>query len=93
MADETTRKLNLTDRSVKALRPAPDGKPYDVRDGIVPGLRVRVMGTGALSFVLLARFPGSPHPTRRALGPYGKLTLEQARAKAREWFLADREGH
>lgn len=86
MADETTRKLKLTDRSVKALRPALDGKPYDVRDGIVPGLRIRVMGTGALSFVLLARFPGSPHPTRRALGPYGKLTLEQARTKAREWF-------
>jgi integrase len=86
MADETTRKLKLTDRSVKALRPAPDGKPYDVRDGIVPGLRVRVMGTGALSFVLLARFPGSPHPTRRALGSYGALTLEQARSKAREWL-------
>ena len=86
MANETTRKLNLTDRSVKALKPAPDGKPYDVRDSVVPGLRIRVMGTGALSFVLLARFPGSPHPTRRALGPYGKLTLEGARAKAREWF-------
>jgi integrase len=86
MAGQATRKLNLTDRNVKALKPASDGKPYDVRDSVVPGLRIRVMGTGALSFVLLARFPGSPHPTRRALGPYGKLTLEQARAKAREWY-------
>jgi integrase len=92
MADETTRKLKLTDRNLKALRPAPDGKPYDVRDGLVPGLRIRVMGTGALSFVLLARFPGSPHPTRKALGSYGKLTLEQARAKAREWFALIAKG-
>jgi integrase len=86
MAIETTKKLKLTDRGVKALKPARDGKPYDVRDSVVPGLRVRVMGTGALSFVVLARFPGASHPTRRALGLYDRLTLEQARAKAREWF-------
>jgi hypothetical protein len=28
---------------------------------------------------------GSPNPTRRALGGYGELTLEEARDKAREW--------
>ena len=51
----------------------------------MPGLHVRVMPTGHRSFVLLGRFPGKPHPTRRALGGYGELTLEEARDKAREW--------
>jgi integrase len=68
------------------LRPARDGKPYDIRDAVVPGLRVRVMGTGQISFVVLARFPGSPHPTRRALGLYGQTTIAAAREKARQWF-------
>jgi integrase len=44
------------------------------------------MPTGALSFVVLARFPGSTNPTRRSVGPYGRITLEEARCKAREWF-------
>jgi integrase len=87
MADESTRKIKLTDRGIKALKPAPDRRPFDVRDSVVPGLRVRVMSTGALSFVVLARFPGSANPTRRSLGAYGRITLEEARAKAREWFL------
>lgn len=82
MATETTRKLKLTPRGLKALKPARDGKPYDVRDGVVPGLRVRVMPTGAMSFVVLARFSGSANPTRRSLGSCDRLTLEQARAKA-----------
>jgi integrase len=34
----------------------------------------------------MARFPGSHNPTRRALGTYGELTLEQAREKARRWL-------
>jgi integrase len=67
-------------RSLKAAE-----KPFDVKDTQVPGLHVRVMPTGRRSFVLLGRFPGKPHPTRRALGGYGELTLEEARDKAREW--------
>ena len=81
-----TRRTNLNDRLLKALRPARDGKPYDVRDTVVPGLRVRVMGSGQRTFVLLSRYPGSPHPTRRALGEYGELTLAQARASAQDWL-------
>src|SRR5262249_50309478 len=34
---------------------------------------------------LALRYPGSKNPTRRALGRYGPLTLELARAKARTW--------
>jgi integrase len=40
---------------------------------------------GQIGFVLYARFPRSPHPTRRALGRYGQLSLEAAREKAAQW--------
>ena len=73
----------LTDLKIRSLKAAE--KPFDIKDTQVPGLHVRVMPTGHRSFVLLGRFPGKPHPTRRALGGYGELTLEEARDKAREW--------
>src|SRR5262249_50026366 len=74
----------LTDLKIRSLKAAE--KPFDVKDAQVPGLHVRVMPTGHRSFVLLGRFPGKPHPTRRALGGYGELTPEEeARDKAREW--------
>src|SRR6516165_10340866 len=78
----------LTDRTLKALarKPAAPGKTYDVADGVVPGLAVRVMPSGVRSFVLVARFPGSRNPTRRSLGAYGALTLQKAREKARTWL-------
>jgi integrase len=79
-------KTAITDRAIKAMRPA--AKPYDVHDAIVPGLSLNVLPSGVKRFVLLRRFPGAKHPTRRALGAYGALTLEDARAKARTW-LAD----
>jgi integrase len=81
-------RLTLNDRHLKALtkKPAPEGQTYDRSDALVPGLRVRVSETGRLTFVLLTRFPGSRNPTRRALGAYGELTLEQARKKAQRWL-------
>jgi integrase len=82
-------KRSLTDRTLKALenKPANPGKTYDVRDGVVPGLHVRVMPSGARTFVLVARFPRKPkNPTRRSLGSYGALTLDEAREKARTWL-------
>ena len=75
-------KRTLTDRTLKALKPAKRGKRYDLMDSVVPGLGFRVTETGHKSFTLVARFPGSKNPTRRALGDYGALTLEGARQKA-----------
>ena len=75
----------LTDRALKALKPAPAGKRYDVMDAMVPGLGIRTTDKGHKTFTLIARYPGSPNPTRRALGEYGALTLEKARIKARRW--------
>jgi len=77
-------KTALTDRAVKAMHAAV--KAYDVHDAIVPGLSLNVLPSGLKRFVLLTRFPGAKHPTRRALGAYGALTLEAARVKARTWL-------
>ena len=83
---ETGRmKKNLTDRTLKAMKPARLGKTYDVADAQVPGLAVRVLPSGKRTFVFVGRFPGKTNPTRRRLGTYGALTLEKARDKARRW--------
>jgi integrase len=59
----------------------------------VPGLYVRVMPSGARTFVLVARYPANPkNPTRRSLGSYGALTLEAAREKARTWLALIERG-
>src|SRR5262249_16635261 len=86
MGDFTSRmKKTLTDRAIKAARPR--AKAYDVHDATVPGLALNVLPSGVKRFVLIKRFPGGKHPTRRVLGAYGALTLEAARSKAREWLV------
>ncbi|TDX88474.1 phage integrase family protein [Neorhizobium sp. R1-B] len=80
-------KENLTDRRLKALKPAPkDVGRYEIGDAIVPGLLVRVTSAGKKSFVLYTRFGGSKKPTRRLIGEYGAITLEDARRIARDWL-------
>ena len=85
-------KHKLTDRAIKALKPAKPGTLYDVMDAVVPGFGVRVSEAGRRTFILIARFPGSKNPTRRALGVYGVLSLEGARAKARDWLALIHQG-
>jgi len=94
MAKET-----LTDRRLKALKPAPTGGRYEIMDTLVPGFGIRVTDKGKKTFVLVARFPGSKigktgtiDPTRRALGIYGALTLDGARQKAQEWHALVQRG-
>jgi integrase len=79
-------KKPLTDRSIAHLPFAPRGNRRIVWDAVVPGLGIRVTDRGVKSFVLVVRYPGSPNPTPRSLGTYGAITLEAARAKAREWL-------
>jgi len=79
-------KKALTDRALKALKAARKGHRYDVMDSVVPGFGVRVTDKGQRTFVLVARYPGSTNPTRRALADCGAITLEQARTKARTWL-------
>jgi integrase len=79
-------KRPLTDRGIAALKPAKGAAYHLAWDALVPGLAVRVTATGAKSFVLVGRFPGSANPTARALGKVGAITLSDARDKAREWY-------
>jgi integrase len=83
--------IALTDRKLKSLRPAKPGQRYDVMD-TVRGFGVRVTDKGQRTFILIARYPGSTNPTRRALGEYPTLTLEKAREKARAWHKLLAEG-
>jgi integrase len=87
----------LSDRKLKSLRSVyPNGharagkalkagERYDVMDTDVRGFGVRVTDKGQRTFILLARYPGSTNPTRRALGEYPTLNLADARKKAKTW--------
>jgi integrase len=92
MAD---RKL-ITDRFLKSLPPAPRGQRVEVFDARVPGFGIRISDTkdvdparrgkaGKISFMLYARFSAGRAPTRRVIGTYGAITLEEARRTAGEW--------
>jgi integrase len=76
-------KKRLTDRTLKALKPK--RQRYELMDTDVPGFGVRVSEAGQRTFILIARYPGSPNPTRRAIGEYPAISLEKARRRARDW--------
>jgi integrase len=82
----------MTDRKLKALKAAPEGQRYEIMDHVIAGLGVRVSDTGLRSFIIKTRYPGSRHPTRRALGEYPALSLEDARKKAAEWRTLIKQG-
>jgi integrase len=56
------------------------------------GSAVRVTPAGLRTFVLIARYPGSENPTRRAIGEYPAISLQRARERAREWRELVRKG-
>ncbi len=71
----------LTDRTLKALTPAPAGKRYTVWDGIVPSFGARVTDRKHVSFVVMRRLNGKP--VRRRIGDYPAMKLETAHDLAR----------
>ena len=78
-------KRRLSDRTLRALRPAAAGSRYEVMDEEARGLGVRVNDRGLKTFILIARYPGSKHPTRRTIGEYPAVSLADAREEARLW--------
>jgi integrase len=80
-----------SDRTLRALKPKP-GQRYEIHDVMTPGLVVRVTDKGTKTFALVARYPGSHNPTRRALGEYGAIDLANARTKAKEWIALIEKG-
>jgi integrase len=78
------RKL-LTDDVITALEPK--RARYLCYDKLVPDLAVRVSPTRK-TFVIVGRFGKNDTQTRRKLGLVGRMTLDQARVKARNYHLA-----
>ena len=78
-------RLKLTDKKLAAFKSARLGTRRDYLDALMPGLLVRVTDKGSKTFMLRARYPGSPNSSRRALGKVGALSVTAARDKARKW--------
>lgn len=76
--------MRLTKTAVERL--VTTGKRYEVRDDEVPGFLVRVGVDGSKSFYLMYRAgKGRTAPKKRLhLGAFPKITVEQARAAAKE---------
>ena len=91
-----TTKRDFTDRFLKAIKPAPKGKRPIIWDAQIRGFGLRVTEHSSPddigSFVLVARFGGSPHPAPRAIGNYPAMSLATARTIAREWLEDIRQG-
>jgi len=83
-------KCKISDATVRALKQAPAGTRVEVFDELVTGFGVRVTDKGTKSFILFTRFNGMP--TRRTIGDATKMSLADARAKAREWLQLASEG-
>jgi integrase len=82
------RKVALTDRSLRALRAAPDGRRQTIWDSLMPGMVVRVSALGKRSFYAVRRPAGAPQPVWHLLGVYPVMGLGEARTAAREALSA-----
>jgi integrase len=72
----------LTDRLVRTLPPAEGRDYYILYDGEVSGFGIRVMASGAMSFILTYRFRGRSR--RMTIGAFGAWTVLAARKRAAE---------
>lgn len=86
------RKVDLTDRALKALKPAPGGSRVVIWDAVMPSLAVRVSAKGKKSFYTVKRRLGDTSPSWVLLGVYPVLSLADARKRAREALGALAEG-
>jgi integrase len=74
------QRKQLTDELVTSF--TAKRKRYVVYDSIVRALGVRVSPKGKKTFIVVGRFNGSTHPSRRKLGDARRMTVEQARERA-----------
>ena len=88
----TALKRDLTDRAIRALKPAEHGKRYIQPDAQIAGFGIRVTDSGHKSFVLVTRYPRSASPAPRAIGDYPTIDLAKAREIARQWKLDIKQG-
>jgi integrase len=85
-------RLTLTDRKIKALKPAKAGERPILWDALVPSFGIRSTDKGSHTFGVVARFGSSKHPTWRAIGDVRTVALPDARATARTWLTQLKSG-
>jgi Arm DNA-binding domain len=84
-------RLKLTKSAIDAL-PIP-GKETVYWDTAAPGFGVKVTPKGRKVFIVLYRVAGAGSRLRKyTIGPYGRVTLHQARMAAQKLFAARLEG-
>jgi integrase len=82
--EEIMERKTLTDRTLKALKPAPIGKRYTVWDALLPSFGIRVTDKGSKTFIVMKRLFGKL--SRWPIGTYPALSLEKARELARAYL-------
>src|ERR1700674_2169543 len=84
-------RIKLTKSAIDALRtPSSDVVYWDAAS---PGFGVKVTPQGRKVFVVLYRIGGAGSRLRKyTIGPYGRVTLHQARVAAQKVFAAKLEG-
>lgn len=83
--------LKLNKRAIDSFTYEGDGESRDVRwDTALPGFGLRIYPTGRKAFIVSYRIHGRKRMA--VLGNYGARTLDQARDRARRFFVEVREG-
>lgn len=82
-------KIKLTKSAVDAAQP--QAQPVELRDTLVPGFLCKITPAGRKVFMLQYR-TNAGERRKPALGLYGELTVEQARALAQAWLAEVRKG-
>src|SRR6516165_65089 len=84
-------RIKLTKSSIDALPILPSDTVY--WDSSSPGFGVKVTPNGRKAFIVLYRTGGAGSKLRKyTIGPYGRVTLHQARVAAQKVFTAKLEG-
>ena len=84
-------RIKLTKSAIDALPTPTSDVVY--WDGGMPGFGIKVTPKGRKVFVVLYRTGGAGSKLRKyTIGPYGRLTLHQARVAAQKVFVAKLEG-
>ena len=82
-------KLKLTKTIVDTAQPEKD--PYELRDATIPGFLLKVTPTGRKVF-MVAYVANNGQRRKPAIGRFGEITVEQARAIAQDWLADVRKG-
>jgi integrase len=82
-------RLKLTKTVVETAQP--EKEPYELRDAAIPGFMLKVTPTGRKVF-MVAYVANNGQRRKPAIGRFGEITVEQARAIAQDWLADVRRG-